>query len=338
MKTSSSDRSGHRVRIAALAALAFTASPNARAQVPEFRLVPIAQGANINSQTTCPGTVVGGNELRTAAGGCDVEFEIRVLGWGPEPRRLGAYQATIDADGSTNPGTGYASGLGGSLSPKGGLGSLESGYIITRVCSGNGRNCISGFPACAPSEGFCVGHSGFVLAACGDVIIDPAPTTPDYAFGFACSPGMGAIDGLHGPYAGTLVLTASGTAKGTFTISFERDINKTFMNDQDAVVIPGPGPNGIPLLTPGKFTVQTGRCCFGIGSANPGCENDLTQAECNTRPFSRVFDANNVCPDPLDPAGCFPCFVHSDCRDRTCAGGSNSGALCAGDANCPGGT
>ncbi|MBI4718669.1 MAG: hypothetical protein HY763_12750, partial [Planctomycetes bacterium] len=287
-------------------------------------------------------TVIGTDTIEIPAGGVEVTLEIIAYGWSAAPGAptLGAFQATINGTQGYPGANAVPSNPGADLTPKGGV-NVNDGtgaFQTTKACNLSLLDCSVNAGVCVGAGNFCLDNPRFVLTPCTPLAA-VATVTLDFEYGAASQsttcggvvdPGAAGANALG--YCGTLVLNVPGTAIGTYTIDFVQDVNKTFMNDFTAALIPG-------LFTvPGKIKIVTGRCCSSIGQVSPpNCEDNLTQAQCNSRPSGRNWQKDGLCP-PAGPA-CPSCQTNADCEDPICVGGANSGAACPnGVSDCQGGT
>jgi hypothetical protein len=108
-------------------------------------------------------------------------------------------------------------------------------------------------------------------------------------------------------YFGTMVLRVPPTAKGTYVLDFKDD--ESFLLEDAVTSIP------IASLVPGKIIIPCGKCCFGVGTAAPGCINNKSKGECDALASVAIFSAGEVCVAPPGDAGCCACISNSDCDD-----------------------
>ncbi len=120
-------------------------------------------------------------------------------------------------------------------------------------------------------------------------------------------------------YGGTLVLAVPSAARGTFEV--------TSLMPPCTVLVSGDNEI-LPLLglVPAKITVQTGACCFGLGTSDKkqGCIEDVTASECEA-----VGLCKGTCAD--DPT--VHCQSDLECElagvSGFCIGGATLGQTCA---------
>jgi hypothetical protein len=151
--------------------------------------------------------------------------------------------------------------------------------------------CSPEFPACTDREDFVfygLHHVAGVTTATAD------------STWFAAASADCAYDWGTFRYGGTLLLAVPPGATGTYNVALVDDPDFTVMN-----TCLGPSIGDLNL-TYARITIVTGRCCSNIGTATTVCEEDLLEAECETRPEPRVFT-------PL--ASCTGADV-SDCNDN----------------------
>lgn len=302
----------------------------------EFNLYPI-------KATGTPFTLIGGVagvattiEIAGGGAGIEVEWSVTLSGWnqGVAGQTLGAFQGTINS-------LGYASGAAGVLDPKGNPGTRADGaFQRQKVCAGGGNvgNVCTNNAACPASS--CIDNVAFLMVNDGCAPLCAVATiTLDYEYGCASTvSGCGAIDPGAGPnrltygIGGTLITTVPANAAGTFTIDYVADINKTFMNDQDARLITG------HTTIPGKLRIKTGSCCTNLGPGTSLCTPNVSELQCNGLPTTNthVFRNGAGCP-PLGP-DCPACTGNADCRDGYCANNGNPCKLASAATDCPGST
>lgn len=319
----------------------------ARAYSQEIQWVPVAStGA----------ATISGNEITFSSGGSRVQFDIFVSGWGAAPNspQLGAFQGTmvgtdllgINAS-PANPGSDVtfapdtlcavdsdcSSGLCGSLEP--GICDVDnSGFQLLLSCLDDPSIPCAVAGDCSGSPAVCLANPNFVLTpACTPSPAVAKPTNGNYEFIGACQtfaePDPGVLK-----YAGTIQVDVPSNGRGTYTITFNPDNERTFFNDQDGVFIPG------LTITPGLITIEIGRCCFGLGGANEGCIDDLLESECGGEQIPRLWEPGKACPNSGGPdcAECLSTDLNA-CKDPT-AGQNGLDNLCTSN-ECvpfPGGT
>jgi hypothetical protein len=109
----------------------------------------------------------------------------------------------------------------------------------------------------------------------------------------------------NGMWLGTIVLDVPSDARGTFTINI--DPSNTNITRGDSGFIPLLG------LRPGLVTIETGKCCRGIGSpAGATCADDLLAKECTG--LGTKFTAGGACTGIIDD-DCPSCTAHDQCTD-----------------------
>ncbi|MBI4716597.1 MAG: hypothetical protein HY763_02240, partial [Planctomycetes bacterium] len=260
--------------------------------------------------------IIGTDEIRIPAGGVEVTLEIVAHGWSlvPGGPTLYAFQATINGTQGYLGSNAAPPNPGVNLSPKGGVNFNDGtgAFQTLRICSLSNRDCAAPHPPCGPGEGGCMPNPRFVLTPCNPLAA-VATVTLNFEYGAASQstscggvvdPGPVGADSFG--YCGTLVLLVPGNAKGTYTVDFVQDINKTFMYP-DCDLVPCP-----VMTVPAKITIETGSCCSSIGQVFPSiCEDNLTQAECNARPGGRYFRKGVTCAEEQ----CCGCQNNAACGD-----------------------
>ncbi|MHC5112322.1 MAG: hypothetical protein ACYTHJ_20890 [Planctomycetota bacterium] len=143
------------------------------------------------------------------------------------------------------------------------------------------------------------------LPACANISQCPNGDPGAYACGAV------SIVGDSGPDNGQLYymihfgFNLSSDMKGTIEFRTNPDPNQTFLKDPMARDVP------ILAVNPAFIVVPTGRCCYAVGTPEEGCEDDLTEGECDQQPGFPDWDTSGVtCAD-----GCPPCMFNSDCDD-----------------------
>jgi hypothetical protein len=118
-------------------------------------------------------------------------------------------------------------------------------------------------------------------------------------------------------YLGTLILAVPAGAAGTYNVSYVDDPNFTVLNK-----CPGPAIGGFVRL-PAQITIRKGRCCYGIGTDSPGCDDAVDQAYCQAQPFARLWEEGVTCYDD-----CAECLTAVHCQDPTPAQPPSADNLC----------
>jgi hypothetical protein len=109
----------------------------------------------------------------------------------------------------------------------------------------------------------------------------------------------------NGMWLGTMVLDVPSDARGTFTIKIDPSNTNVTRGASDFIPLLG--------LRPGKITVETGKCCRGIGSpAGPSCEDGLLAKECTG--LGTKYTAGGACTGVIDD-DCPACTAHDQCAD-----------------------
>lgn len=207
--------------------------------VPTAALQPVSSSG--------PYTVVG-QDIFIRDPGVTVKLEVRFYGWGSAPGNpdLEAAQARLDSstylgDNADPPNPGADLVPMGYVLPDPSGGNRGAGcFQVLYVCSGSGRDCSPGQPACQPAEGGCGRNPRFFLSCC-DPVAAVNTTSIDYRLGAAVTTPESAPD-PQDPYLGyaaTIVLQVPASADGTYTVALDDDANETFMVKSDSNVIPG---------------------------------------------------------------------------------------------------
>ncbi len=282
----------------ALGLLAFSVS----AQGGEIRWQPVAADGNV---VCLPGSGdCGDTQVILSAGGVTVTLFLEVSGWdtaggghpGDPDYFLGAFQGVVDHHGYQGP-------MGCDLDPVGQpqMG-FEGAFQALRVCTNAPYGCgeqdlLSVCTSAADCEvgQLCMDRCDFVFYQLDSTCY---VATAAICYSWGCGSGDCKEDPRDGTrfYGGTLLLEVPSCAKGTYTITLPDDLNFTVFNS-----CPGPLIPGLEVRA-AEITVQAGKCCFGIGTPQEGCADDLTQEECDTKPAPRLpIDPNSTCQD-----GCAP--------------------------------
>ncbi len=247
-------------------------------------------------------------------GDATVTLFLQVSGWDPgghvgdEDYFLGAFQGTVQS-------TGYAGGGGCDLVPIGqpNMG-MEGAFQALKVCANAPYNCDPGVQQlltncssaadCAVGQ-LCMDRCDFVYYQL-DSTCTVSTATIDYSW--SC----GSVDCREDPrdgtrfYGGTLLLYVPVCAAGTYIVNFYDDVNFTLMNSCPGPLIPG------LQLKAAQITVETGQCCYGIGTVDEDCADGLTADECAVRPGPRLpIDPNGTCATDA----CCQCLSDNDCDD-----------------------
>jgi hypothetical protein len=100
-------------------------------------------------------------------------------------------------------------------------------------------------------------------------------------------------------YGGTLVLDIPPGAKGKYCVELRHD--ETFLADTSAP------PIDIPTAQENGFCVNivTGQCCFGLGTPDAGCVDNVLRSECEDEPGPVVFTPDESCPPDGPDCGRF---------------------------------
>jgi hypothetical protein len=256
-----------------------------------------------------------GNEIRLQGPGQQVTLELRISDW--DPQLLRTYQATIDS-------SGYTTALAGSLAP-------------TFVACGADSECVTAFGTGSSCERFCDGGTNdgtpcnvdgncpggtceFVRCKAGfqdttrpdwvfaglQILNEVSTFSLDYAYGATTFGATVADTGEK--YAGTLLLSVSPDAIGTFTIGFIDDIGATFMDDGDGFPIP------VDTLNPALVTVlcDSPEDC----DDNNACTTDSCSAQgvCTNVPN---YNTNTHCCNPAN-GDLTPLSDGNECTQDVC--------------------
>lgn len=291
---------------------------------PRGELRPVNNG--LHRPVTAPviaGAIITGNQITLSQGGVNVEMELLVSEWGSAPnagKNLGACQLTIDS-------TTYAGANavppqpGVDLNPLGNPATrADGGFIVQGVCLTSQRDCTSGGPnpPCTPAEGaVCIPHPRWVVVANNPLAV-LALVTLNYEYGAVAQsgsvPDISAAQAQANGYVGTLIVQVPGMAATTYSVGFVNDVNFSFFNDQDGLLIPD------PVLVPGQIQIVTGSCCTNLGELPVVCTENVTQAQCNAAPTTnaRIFRAGQACPPPdnTGPDMCPACTNDAQCNDQ----------------------
>lgn len=179
--------------------------------------------------------------------------------------------------------------------------------------------CTCATPNSCQADGFCGrGASAFVeptrtdFLFFGRQVLGPLVVTvgPDYEWAMilAGAHEPGAIDDNERKYFGTLLLTPSGDAAGTFTVRMVEEQVRTLLVDANAVEI-GPA-NFEPAV------IHLEPCCPGLDCDDGnGCTVDTLQCDTCTCEYSPL-----PCPQGQDcvDGTCIPCCIGVTCDDGDC--------------------
>jgi hypothetical protein len=243
-----------------------TSSGSARADaVFAFRPVGATTGHALN-----------GNEITIFDVPSRVTLELRVSGWDPDRNGVPVvclYQATINS-------AGYTSGSTGALSP------------ALLPCDDNGdcfatSNCLpSGL---CDSDGSIYGditHPDYIFWGFDSFTVQDT-STPDYRIiGLILTSGVGVPDPGVDRYIGTLMLDVSANATGTFTVGLIQDVNRTFLADENYVVIP---PSS---FLPARITIVHDCNQNGVPDNQDIASGTSTDCNANGRPDECEADCN----------------------------------------------
>jgi hypothetical protein len=290
-----------------------TTHPNAAVNGGNYNIIPGGCYSNAN--------IAGQTLTLTAGGPCLTYWNVELRNWQDTPR-LRSYQGRVDA-------MTYSSGAGAPLEnpavPCANLGSCTTFYGEAGAgCSGG--MCTPGWTS-TPRSNF----DGFnaVSAECPDV--------PTWSFGVA--PAGVLFFGSQGPdiegtqtcsiadvgqtlNGGTLAIQVPAGAKGVYTIGWVD--NETFYTGPDLIESP------MAPHVAGVVVIPTGSCCFGVGGPQPGCVDDVTQAECAALAPVGIWSPGDVCDNPPTDDGCCACISNADCNDGdACTNDSCSNCVCS---------
>lgn len=249
---------------------------------------------------------ISGNEITLATGGVRVQFDMFISGWSNAPGAptLGAYQATavgpdmLGANASPpNPGvnlTHQAQVACASASDcaTGDCGSFEPGFCddnqpafqLASVCLGTADPCsISG--QCGEGS-FCIPSPDFVFSDCQPINVVALPANGNYQLIGVCQ-GTPVVDPGVARYAGSTNFEVPVDAKGTYTITFNPNPELTLLNDGRGVML-----QGLTKVS-GLLTIEIGCCCYGMGSGQPNCIDNVLESECDERPSPRFWEAGD---------------------------------------------
>jgi len=253
--------------------------------------------------STAPGHVIRAGTIylpptEVAAGGVRVTFEVWIRGWGP--RRLRAWQAEIDS-------AGYTSGSQGYLTPTTiacGTDDSICQNAFGGICSASGDPCVLDSdcsslpvpqtcrgPAChsnpyTPFDGFC--EPGFIQWSRHDFVFRGVPggavgavdlSTPGFRYAAATNLGPGKLDAGVSRYAGTLELSVSPNAEGTFSIRFRASPYSKLIDENNLFYEAALYGAFIKIEDP----PVVGACCWSDPLYGSGC-NVTTRSLCEFPP------------------------------------------------------
>jgi hypothetical protein len=276
----------------------------------------------------------GPTEIILAKGGAPnavtVTMFMQLDGWDPDDNgtpTLGGYQGAFDA-------TTYQGGLAADVAYVGHPGNPgtpvgcniepydQSGlnicsqqvFMSLKICTTNLADpvanadwlsdCTAGAGVCGPFPNGCIDRPDFVYNGMGYT-----PTVScagaDYTMGAASTDCRDDDDEFPYFYGGTIVFEVPECAKGTYNVDFVNNVNFTLFNDCGGVLIPGLSQ------TAGQITIETGSCCFGIGTPTAGCIDNLRADQCALQPAPREFRPGVDC-----TVECCACVTDFDCNDN----------------------
>ncbi|MFQ5592271.1 MAG: hypothetical protein ACE5HE_14000 [Phycisphaerae bacterium] len=330
----------------------------------EVRWRPVAATGNV---ICTPGVdACGETEIRLSGGGVTVTLFLELSGWDHDQNGdplLGAYQGTVDSRSYRGGHTGYECTVIGTVCDPLDPAACNSGADGTceQVIPGNPGTTVGldlnpvgqpdmGFEGAFQALKVCATDpfdpqgSSDLLSRCssnsdcpaGSLCMDrwdyvfyqidstPVVGTAVLEYSWAAASNDCAVDPDGGAtkfYGGTLLLEVPPGAVGTYNVAFLSDVNFTLFNTCPGPLIPG------LTLTPGQITIIPSRCCYGIGTDAPGCEDEISEAECNLRPGGRVYESGNTCAQ-----ACPECLSDRRCNDPTPSQPPNASNLCTDDA------
>lgn len=300
-----------------------TASLTIQPVQPPGAPAPVAYpaGSSISGQTLTLGSVPARAwiEMQGTAWGPDVLKTVQVALSATDPEMDGGGYAGSAADCAGNPAN------GGNLAPAMhacntnsdcqqiagpactlGLHTACSTYDgVNRTYFPAGKFCEPGYQnKCNPRWG-AKDTDGIPLSCVNAVDL----ATLNFRWGWACDPGVEPID-YNPTYFGTLVVDVPANAKGDYTI--DPDETQTFYQNDGP-----PGANNIPIaqINLGHIVVACGSCCFGVGTASPGCADTTSASECAAMAQPAIFTSGGACANPPTDDGCCACLTNADCND-----------------------
>ncbi|UCE58486.1 MAG: hypothetical protein JSU63_13710 [Phycisphaerales bacterium] len=289
-------------------------------QGQEIRLLPVASTGDV---ICMPGTGdCGPTEIILAKGGAGNDVEVTMFmqldGWDPDDDgipTLGGFQGAFDKDTffgvnatPSNPGVNIMWYDEAGLNICG-----EQVYMSLKVCTSDLSDpipnvdwlsdCGADAGVCGTFPAGCIDRPDWVYAGMGYT-----PTIScagaDYTMGAASTDCRDDDDEFPYFYGGTAKVVVPADARSSYSLNFVDDVNFTLYNDCGGVLIPGLN------RTPAVITIQTGSCCYGIGSPGAGCTPDLRADECDLLAAPREFRPGVDC-----SVECCVCLTDFDCND-----------------------
>jgi hypothetical protein len=333
---------------------AVVAGVGATAKLRVTPVLPPAAASPVNSYPA--GCSISGNALNCDRTNKDVMrawFNVQVEDWDPsltaDPNAI-TYQVQVDCAGYVADDDPVCAGLGRPPLAPAVVACSTAGVCTAGTCVGGscaGAACAGAVDCAAACS--CRKVFGESFAKCTAPLCDPGygdftgTGRPDSwcALPEACNTGavgiatcnykyfavsdvtIGTADGGAVYHGGTLVLDIPAGAKGKYTVNL--DTANTFI----AKPVEGGEPEVLPSMEESGFVVNmvTGACCFGLGTATPGCiDNCINRSDCEAQPGQRVFTPGAVC-DPDNDGDI-------DCAECTVAADGNPGGLCDDDDAC----
>jgi hypothetical protein len=285
----------------------------------EIRLTPVANnpGGAYGHGGYYDDSSVTGQRLSLATGGGRTFWIAQVSNWGPNGKKLRAWQGRIDSDGF----------LGANADCGGGLGSCAAAGDLTgpRPACVTDADCITEFgeegAICAQQR--C--DSAFINGSRTDHVF---ATVPEALVTIACG-----VNGPAGPicfgttslpedsivdqpgvqfYAATYVIDVPIDAAGVYTMEWV-PIDTFFIDETIPLTV-------LPLaaMVPGILDITMGACCVFNGQGL--CIDNLSKQECTDFPtnFGTIFHPERTCPGtglPTDLTVCLGCIDATDCND-----------------------
>ena len=243
----------------------------AEGALPYIRLTPVPGVGTADDANVDINTAGGSMIIRLAPK--RAYFEWRVDGWGTLPagsELLKTVQGQLDS-------AGLSSGSGAPLTH-----SVVACVTVADCTAALGTNTNV---ATGCSAGVC--ESAFQNNTRADTpnpangIYACSNATPDRICGWTTL-GLDVADPAGETYFGTLAVEVPAGAAGTYTLGL-LPIG-TFTQDQQS------NSPVLAKLGDATLTIPTGRCCFAVGTANEGCVEDVTAADCAGRPQPSLFD------------------------------------------------
>jgi len=231
--------------------------------------------------------------------------------------RIRAYQVALDV-------ASFTSGSAGTLAPK----FVPCSIADNDPDTGANAACVNAFGA----ESACDSPAGCTDAtgcACEFIVMEGGRTTPSrYVFisppnsilkapdlvGFRFGATLNQANPVTDPdpypatnlYLGHVILDVPSDARGTFTISMDPGNTNVTRETNDFIPLLG--------LRPGLITIETGKCCRGIGSpqGDETCEDGLLAKQCTG--LGTKYTAGGSCTGDI-ALDCPACTSHADCAD-----------------------